>query len=377
VLALGLGLSNCAGPPGPKPEKCPLPPVPVHYGLSLPCPLSAPIFDSLPRHTGQPALRLAETVLEIDRRGKVVAVTFPTSEDSAAASSYAGALRTLAFRPGSRAGLATDMKLLVRLRVGDTARPPVAYFPVDNSHVVTNGNLYFDALALNGVTPPAIDEFPSYYFRFPPEVSPRARHFKLFRVALDSAGWVRGLDLVKATGDEFNHQIRSAVNWGRFRPLLIDGRPLPCSAFVLVSLYPQTEYPTAKIYGDSLATTTRPEAFDVRVLPDTVGWMSDPRPWVDWSGPIIDSDRVGLFEGVISARITVDTTGAGRVGDYSVSSWTPASILGEKAYKHRFHPALDHSLRPIAMNGLVLMQYVDASNVRIWFKWLSPSSVSR
>jgi len=241
-------------------------------------------------------------------------------------------------------------------------------FPVDRTRRVADGALYFEALALNGVMAPELVRFPSYYFKTPRVVSHRYP-FKLYSFDIDTTGNAGNVEFVRGDSDTFNDQLASAIRWAKFRPASVDGQVRSARAFLVVSLFPQVHYPTSEwtnVMSDSLPLT---DIVRLRLVADTVGLLQTPVPFKDWSGEIKRKSYRGAVEGTVSARLKIDTLGAGTTRDFNCENWKPIAELGQKAFLNRFFPARDWAGQVVPFEGLVYMDYEDESNVRIRFGW--------
>lgn len=363
-------LSGCGGPPVAVPETA-MAPRPVLYGTSLPFPRRFVSFDLFTRPTDSGTnLRLAEALLHVDAEGRVTDVAYESPEDSTRLAPHRYAFDALAFEPGRRQSQKVAMVLPVSVMVGDTAGPPVVTFPVDQWRRVTDGALYFEALARNGVEGPFLESFPSYYYKVTKEERRNIIYpYKLFRFDVDSTGHVSAIEMVGGTHDTFDDQLASAIRWATIKPAAVDGVVRPAPAFLVVAFFPQVHYPTAVWSPNAPDTLPLVERMRLRLVADTVGLMLGAVPQKDWSGEIVENDRHEYFEGTISAAIRVDTLGIGAVSKQSTREWKPIGILGMRAFRNHFFPARTWSGQVAPCFGLVFMDYLDESNIRIRFSW--------
>jgi len=367
VVAL---LSGCGRPPGAVQETA-MAPRPVLYGTSLPFPRRFVSFDSFARPVDSgPNLRLAGALLHVDAEGRVTDVTYESTVDSTRLEPHRYAFDSLEFEPGVRLSQKTAMVLPVSVIVGDTAGPPVVSFPVDQWRRVHDGALYFEALARNGVEGPSLKSFPSYYYKVTKEERRRTVYpYKSFRIEVDSTGRVGKVEMVGGNHDTFDDQLASAIRWATVTPASVDGVPRSATAYLVAALFPTVHYPTEVWSPHAPDTLPLVERLRVRLVADTLGLMMAAIPREDWSGEITPNDRRGYFEGTISAAIRIDSLGIGAVNRHSTSEWKPIGILGMRAFRNHFFPARTWSGRAVPCSGLVFMDYLDESNIRICFSW--------
>jgi hypothetical protein len=367
------GFYGCGGPQGLYPEE-ELLPRPGEFGLNLPYPISYPSFDFYtPPLDGRPQLELINAILYVDGYGFVRSVNVDTPEDSAHVTPFLYALERMRFAPGLKNLQPVDMQLPITLLAGDTAGPPQVFYPVNEFRAITDPFLYYRAIELNGVDLGGILNFPSYYYKTDRKDYSILYPYRLFRVFLDVSGEVEDVQFVKGSSDTFVDQFRSAIRWGEYRPMLIDGQPQPTALFLNISLFRQVNYPTIPVTLDDLDELPLMDRLRVVTTPDTIGLMQVPVPWAEWSGEIEDNNWRGYLSDTITARIKVDSTGWSHVTEVSGESWKPVAILGKRAFSIRFYPARDWAGNPVPFEGIVYMEYESESNVRVWFSWLPES----
>ena len=377
VVAALLGLTWLVGCGGPDwsliDETRPLHLRPSHYGISLPYPVSGRPFVSDTSVVPSVAERLVPLALLIDSSGRVVGIEARSPADQPYAAYYADFLEQFRFEPGLRDGQISDMTLLVELQVGAPGSEPIVRFPVDPNRAVLRSDQYWRAFAELGIEVPALVSFPSYDYRLRDSNRWRRYPFKVYRVELDSAGAVLSSEPVRATNPYYGRQIKSAIHWGEYSPLRIDGQAYRASCFLIVSLYPMVDYPSEPLFPDSSAILSSWDRARVQLVPDTLGLLLPPVPKREWSGEILDSFHQGLTPELVSNRLVIDSSGQGRLGAISTDFHRARRVLLERSHNILFLPAtrLDGSTEPFV--DIVYLRYLDESNVRIWFNWLGGS----
>ena len=369
VILSGL-LGACGGPPMVRllDPTALLRPRPSHYGLSLPVPVSSMLWaaDSIPLGKAE---RLLPIDLRVDRKGAVVSVTEDSSVGKAFLSCLVPYLKSLRFEPGLRDGTPAEMTLRLVIQTDGACGRPVLLFPVGPNRQISRNELYWAAMAANGIEPANLVSFPQYYYVADPLKSGAHYDYKLYRVDLDSLGKVTAVDPMAATVPEFTDQIRTAVMWGEYEPMKIDGRPIASTNYLAIALFAEMEYPTVVWTARSNSERSAEERLRVRLLPDTVGEMMPPVVRRDWSGGIVDSATWETVPNLVSARLRIDTAGATVVDQISTPSWRVRTVLGSRAHDRRFFPARDFFGRSLPWQGLAYVRYQGPSHFKVWFDW--------
>jgi hypothetical protein len=346
----------------------PLGPRPSHFGLSLPVPVTASM--RLPVDTVRTGLaeRRIPTILQVDQKGRVGAVSFDSSADGLLAGKYVPYLKSLRFEPGMKEGLPSDFRLRIELQVG-AGKPPLLHFPVGPNREITRSEVFWAAMRTAGVAPARLVEFPSFYYIPSSAVTGDLYDYKTYRVELDSMGAVTGIAPVSATIQSFTDQIATAAVWARYEPMRIDGRAVSSSSYLAVALFSEADYPTTRWLAESESLPTDKERLRVRLLPDTLGEMFPPVVKREWSGPIIDSAVWEPHSELISTRVVIDTTGVASLRESSLNSWRFRRMLIGRAFDRGFYPARSFSGSLIPWPGLACVRYLDSTFVKIWFDW--------
>jgi hypothetical protein len=342
---------------------------PSHFGITLPYPKKVPAYagDSLPPVAG--AELLVPLNLSVNAKGKVKSVTAEFAGDSAFAIAGSRFFRALKFVPGLRNGKRDSMTVRLLLQVGGTGSEPLVHFPVGPDCQVDEAELYWAALARLGYRPACLRRFESYYYLLNKNKLWQKYEYKVFQVDLDSAGDVVGVELIKATTPHFNDQIKTAINWGEYEPMTIDGRPVASSNFLVVLLLPTINYPTLPLDFRKTDTYNVWDRLRVRLMPDTLGVLAPPIPRREWSTEISHKFLSGMIPDLVSGRIRVDTTGISRIDNVSSDFWKARRILHLNAFEIPFFPALDFSGRSRVWSGLVFLKYTSDTTAHAWFDW--------
>ena len=370
-----IGLFGCGGPDLSLVDLSrPIALRPTHFGFTLPYPVSATPFEMNNRIYStivpKEAERLVPIVLDIDATGQVCGITPVSPSDSVYSERYRPFLERYHFEPGLVGGVVSPMSLLVDVQTSNLTTEPIVRFPVDPNQTVRYYNLYWRAMGVLGIDIPTLTRFPSYNYDFYTVRSWRRYPFKLYRVDLDNVGNVLATELILETDPKFSNQIKSAIHWGEYTPLKIDGRAVESSSFLIVSLYPMVKYPAAPMDPKATSELKPWDWARVRLLPDTIGLVLPPVPKREWSGEILDSFHQGMTPELISCRVAVDTAGKNHLTAVSTDFHRARNILNARAHDILFFPAMGFDGSPRPFEDLIYLRYLNESTVRIWFNWL-------
>ena len=369
ILTLSGLWAGCGGPRITLLDRtAPIKPRPSHYGFSLPYPISArPWTGDTAQASG--IERLIPVLLTVSQKGRVTAVRTESARDSSDVAFYAPYLSTFRFEPGFRDSVRSEMPLRILMQVGRPGPKPILRFPVGANRDIAENEIYWAALKTLGVDKAQITMFPSYYYELNQDSAWRRYDYKIFRAELDSLGEVTAIAAVKASSPQFTDQLRSAILWGKYLPLRIDGRAVESSNFLVVSFLPNVTYPTPVWSGNAVETMPLWDRFRVRLLPDTLGEMMPPVLKQDWSGRIEDTTSKLAVPELVTARLAVDSLGIGMVSAISSKSWKLHGVLNLRAHNRRFFAALDFGGFPRPWQGLTYLRFVSADSIRVWFDW--------
>jgi len=363
-------LVTCGGPrSGLDSSSRSLRPRPSHFGITLPYPKNVLLYtgDSLPQ---VPEAELVVPLhLFVNAKGRVKSVTAEFAGDSAFALGSKRFFCALKFVPGMRNGKRDSMTVRILLQVRGRGSEPLVRFPVGTDCQVDDGELYWAALAALGFQPACLRRFESYYYRLDSDKLWQKYEYKVFQVDLDSTGDVVGVKLATASTPHFNDQIVSAISWGEYEPMTINGRPVASSNFLVILLLPTVDYPTPPLDFRNTDTYNVWDRLRVRLTPDTLGMLAPPIPKREWSTVISHKFLSGMIPDLVSGRIRVDTTGMSRIDKVTSDYWKARRILFLNAIEIPFFPALDFSGQSCVWNGLVFLKYTNDSTAQIWFDW--------
>lgn len=358
ALSICIGIKTAAGP--------------SHFEL-------APAYPSA---SGEPELvlksnlpyfrfeRLVTVVLNIDKNGRVTSVTAEGYSDSAFAGYARAWIKSMKFEPATFKRKEIPSHLPVILQFRPRVRLPDIHFPIDSTGAIIDGDLYFKTFALNDIRVPQLEEFPRYFCDLKVTDSSVVFKYVLAKVGLDESGWVTDVEKVSSNYPAFTRQVMSAILWARFSSAVVQGSPVPAECFVLVSFFPQINYPTRVWQRSDLDSLGPLSRFRIRLLPDTVGLMSKPLPARISGDEFTLAGKHALYRDTVSAVLLVDTTGRVSLRRLTKAGEIMQQAVYELGERLRFFPALDYQGRPHRFSGLVSFIFQGSPKIRIVYHWL-------
>ena len=314
--------------------------------------------------------RLVALILDIDREGRVTSVAAEGSSDSAFARYARAWIKSMRFEPATFEAKEVPSHLPVTLQFRPRVRLPDIHFPIDSTGVIDDADLYFKTFALNDIRVPQLEEFPRYFCDLKVRDTSVVFKYVLARVSLDELGGVSNVEKVSSNYPAFTRQVMSAILWARFSPAVVQGSPVPAECFVLVSFFPQINYPTRVWQRSDLDSLGPLSRFRIRLLPDTVGLMSKPLPARMSGDEFTLAGKYATFRDTVSAALSVDTTGRATLRRLTKAGEKMQQAVYKLGERLRFFPALDYQGRPHRFSGLVSFIFQGSPKIRIVYHWL-------
>ncbi|MBD3331875.1 hypothetical protein GF356_03410 [candidate division GN15 bacterium] len=346
---------------------------PEHYGIRLPIPMNLPATIDANKAAYTTSLQVVPLELWVTEEGLVDSVATPVDSLVRYVDYLRSYLSTCKFLPAKMDGEPSACYLPARATFRHQVRMPQFHFPVDSAGGVPDRQLYFEAIEANGVTMtlPHVVRFPSVFFdeeRF--DTAEAVYPFALFRVKLDAGGRPGEREVVRSSVGTFTEQLRSALMYAEYQPLVLDGEVDTSTLFVMVSFLPHQNYPTAEWRREMADTVSLYHRLMVRCFPDTVGLLSEPLTrhyppeWFALSGPHT------LQRGRMGVSVSIDTSGGAR---FSLpGQWTQEirAAVGLLSEKFQMYPALDYRGEPVLYEGEGLLGFEGSALIRTRFLWL-------
>jgi hypothetical protein len=345
---------------------------PSHFELAPAYP-SASGTPELVMESNLPYFRfewLVVVILDIDNEGRVTSVAAESSSDSAFARYAQAWIKSMRFEPATFRGKEVPSCLPVTLQFRPKVRLPDIHFPIDSTGAIVDADLYFKIFALNDIWIPRLEEFPSYFCDLKVRDTSIVFKYVLVKVGLDKSGRVTDVEEVSSNYPAFTRQVLSAILWARFSPAIVQSRPMPVECFVLVSFFPQINYPTRVWQSSNLDSLGPLARFRIRLLPDTVGLMSKPLPTVMPGNEFTPAGKYAAFRDTVSAVLSVDDTGRVSLRRLTKTGEKMQQAVYELGERLRFFPALDYQGHAHQFSGLVSFIFQGSPKIRILYHWL-------
>ena len=314
--------------------------------------------------------RLVAVILDIDKEGRVASVAEESSSDSAFAVYAQAWIKSIRFEPATFRGKEVPSHLPVILQFRPRVRLPDIHFPIDSASAVVDADLYFKTFALNDIRVPQLEEFPRYFCDLKVTDSSVVFKYVLVKVGLDESGRVTDVENVSSNYPAFTRQVMSAILWARFSPAVVQGSPVPAECFVLVSFFPQINYPTRVWQRSDLDSLGPLARFRIRLLPDTVGLMSKPLLAKMSGDEFTLAGKHAFYRDTVRAVLSVNTTGRVSLRRFTKAGEVMRQAVNELSARLRFFPALDYQGRPHRFSGLVSFIFQGSPKIRIVYHWL-------
>ena len=307
--------------------------------------------------------------------GCVDSLTYDTARGGDHIRALISSLNCLDFNPGRIDGAATPF-ILPSLAVfhNKTGHPGLdLVFPYDGETDDKNGDLINDALTVNGIIPPGIVRFPSYYCRCAEMEAEGGYHYAVFQLDVDSSGSLLDYEPLSTSNRALADMLGTVLRYAEYSPAIRQGQALSSRFYLIVRFFPEIHYPTAD--WPSVAQSSL--LFENYRLETAVYLDSIPFPPVpvNLPGGIMNGEHILPAHDAMTARIGIDTLG--QVDYISPGTSLPGVVYSDLRNilrRLRFYPARDIHGRLEYFNGDLELDTNNSEKIRIVAKWL-PRSV--
>jgi len=341
----------------------------VMYGFEVPYPKK--LSNKLP--TGRlpflAADRLVPVTLEINAKGRVSAVQSDEPADSLFVGYYRDKLRQIEFEPARVEGKNSPILMPLTLHFQPNRKLPDLYLPVDSNGTISDRGLYMSTLELNGVSLPSVISFPSYFCDLEWNDSLAVLPYVLLGLKLDEGGELIDIEIESTNYQAFALQLMSASLSAQFSPLYVNGQARGSSCFLLVSFFPQLTYPTEVWKGSSSADYSILRRHQIRLYPDTVGFLTKPLPRFFPPNDVTVSGRHSGHSDTVLAAVMISAEGDFRTIRYGKVSPSVRQGIQMLSKVIKFFPAMDYAGQPQDFHGVVRLIFSASAKIRIEYLW--------
>jgi len=347
-------------------------PRPELFGLALPVPKELPAFPADPGliRTGTLKLTYVPLVLSVDSSGSVTGVSHETGVDTLLVSYARPYLESLAFEPATRDGRAAAARLPVILSYRRSVAFPSLTFPVNARPESVDHDLLEEAYRLNGIELPRLVAFPSYAGSVDKNDTSLVFPYILLKIELDRSGWLTAVEVVRSTLPDYNIPIQSAAMWAEYAPAAVAGETAPSEAFLMVSFFPQLDYPLKRWDRARLAGISLMQRESVRLFADTVGLMFEPVPRRRDADAYTLAARGPRGADSVDCYLSIDTLGFARLRPEREADRGLEETIQQFRQVLRFYPALGFDGRPRPFYGFITLVRDFSTTVRVRYHWL-------
>ncbi len=345
---------------------------PEQFGLALPFPRELPAFPSDLSLIRPGTLKLVwvPLVLSVDLSGNVTEISHNAGVDTLLVNYARPYLEALKFEPATRDGSAAAARLPVVLRYRRGVAFPSLTFPVSAGLNSVDHDLLEGAYRLNGIELPRPVVFPSFAGAVDKNDSSLVFPYILLKIELDRTGRLTAVEVVRSTLPDYNMPIESAAMWAEYAPAVVAGETVPSTGFLMVSFFPQLDYPLKRWDSARLAEISLMQRESVRLFADTVGLMFEPIPRRRDGDAYTLSARRRRSTDSINCYLSIDTLGFARVRAESKAGRSIKETMQQFRQVLRFYPALGFDGRPRPFYGFITLLQDSTTTVRVRYHWL-------
>jgi len=150
----------------------------------------------------------------------------------------------------------------------------------------------------------------------------------------------------------------------------VEKKPIACSSFLLVTFFPQVQYPTGEINSNADSVSVWYDKWRVQILPDTVGLMTPPMPKESQFMELTLEKEFRVLSGEVFANLIVDT-----LGNITVRSTDTKKPVYHKAIRSalkdlKFFPSERFDGTSVEFSGTAKFLFNINNSVNVHFLWL-------
>ena len=344
---------------------------PQLFGFSLPYPKSIPMFSTNQQSLYFNMEKQIPITLKIDKKGKVKKIIPEKKEDSLFVKYVFNYLNNIQFEPALNHNKQVSSKLPLIIQFQPRVYTPDFYFPVNDSLIINDRDLYIKAFRVNEIEAPALISFPSFFGDLKATDSFKIYPVILFKISLDKSGKVTNIENDLSTYPAFTEQLKSAILYAKFSSAKVKGKAVPSETYLLISFFPSNNYPTKEWSLATCQSMKLIECFQVRIFPAKVALLSKPIP-KRVPATTYSSNLLPLYVGEEgSVFINIDTLGIPFIRHISKFNNLAKGKVKQFIRRMRFFPALDYQSKPQPFSGLIKISLLNDEYIRVEYIWLN------
>ncbi len=321
----------------------------------------------------------AEFTFYINKKGAVDSIGWSHNiADSLVFRPYEDSLLATTFDPGKIRGKKSAFELVAKLFVlgNEFGARGIVDFPVNSGGELLDYSLALKSMERHAYQAPALDSFPSYFYRKPDAENDRESmyEFAIVRVSLDSNGAPGEREVFYATDKDLGEMIQTATGWADYSPARVEGRAVASEGFVFVRFFREIPYPVGTWRGAGEGSASGLESLRVAWIPGMQ--FRDVAP-VQRGNKLLQLRMVMAFSlGVEkNAQLRVDGRGRATITNLSgVNGKVDRGLANDKLKLIPFYPAfrlVDDStteglaLKPLDVLGRLRLLPLDSTTYQV------------
>ena len=309
-------------------------------------------------------------LVNIDDKGKALKVVPKDISDSLFVRYVEAYVLSIPFIPAKLESKSVESLLPINIVFMRKIKTPDFTFPHYEKQLVDNSQLISDSYKLNGVNPPEIISFPSYFCDVKTTDSSVEYPYLISKVSLDKEGRPTAVSNIKSTIPTFSGQIESAILYGEYAPLTVNGKKHNSEILLMVSFFPLINYPTSDFITQGNDSLPKLEKYRVRIIPQLNSLLCEPLPKRIRDHLMTKNVLDYYLLEPIEAFIRIDTLGKVRIIRVESDKKQIISTFRNIVKKLRFYPAVNKNYNKEEYYGYIRIEPFDKMKIRISYLWL-------
>ena len=312
---------------------------------------------------------LVRLIAEVDKKGKLKSIKAEEESDTRYLKFLEPYIQKLTFKPAIFDFKAKKSLLPIEVQISKVYTSPKFSFPLIADTLILDKELFERAVLLNKREFPEIISFPSYYADINSYDSTNRYPVVIEKITFKE-GKLFEIQNEQSTYDAFRDQIESAILYANFKLPALKNNKFSGDIFLMISFFPQINYPTKPYSNLSDYNANLLESHSVRIIDKSYYYLSEPLP------KRIPSDKLSrvssqfvIYE-PIEILVYIDTLGNANLVRPPSNSKVVNSTIKRMVSRLKFFPAINQDLQPVEFRGFIRLEPFDELNIRISYNWL-------